>query len=206
MADISFDEIQTIYDELVIPFYKVKRDMYVPGEQRRQENDAEHSWSLAFVAFMLAPSIDKSLDMPKTVLYAITHDLVEIYSGDTSVWAPSKEHESKEQREAAALNTITKKFKSHPQLAKYLMNYQKKADPEACFIYALDKFHNWMTVLQGKDAYYSKYNKIEKSVVDEKLAAQQLKAATHPKVGRYFNEIIKTYNKHPEYFYERTSK
>jgi 5'-deoxynucleotidase YfbR-like HD superfamily hydrolase len=201
MPKPSFADIQRIYEELVIPFYKIKRDMYIPAEDGRQENDAEHSWSLALMVFMLAPRIDPAVDMPKAVLYAITHDLIEIHSGDTSVWAPQQDHDSKQERESAALAKMAANFKDFDSLQEYLANYQAKADKEACFVYALDKFHNWMTVLMGKDAYYSKYNKIPMEKARQKMLSQRQKAAVHPVVARYFDQIIKAFDEHPEYFY-----
>src|SRR3990167_11048156 len=151
MGKPDLKEIQRIFDVLVLPFYTLKRDMYVPGEGDRLENDAEHSWSLAFMAFMLAPVIDKKLDPQKTVTYAIIHDLTEIHAGDTSVWESDEIHASKEKREVRSLDKIKQDFADYPHLAKYLDGYARKSDAEAKFVYALDKFHNWMTASSGGD-------------------------------------------------------
>src|SRR3989304_4436114 len=138
MRKTTLSDIHKIFNELVLPFYGLKRDMFIPGEGDRAENDAEHSWSLAFMAFMLAPVIDKKLDMQRAVTYAIIHDLAEIHAGGTSVWAHHKHHTSKETREELSLEKIKLDFSDYPHLVKYLADYRHKTDPEARFVYALD--------------------------------------------------------------------
>ncbi|MBF7096363.1 HD domain-containing protein [Alkalibacter mobilis] len=53
-------------------------------EDRRNENDAEHSWHLSMMALLLREHfIDPNVDLLKSVKMTIIHDLVEIYAGDT---------------------------------------------------------------------------------------------------------------------------
>ena len=186
---------------MVLPFYAIKRDMYVPTEGNRAENDAEHSWSLAFMAFMLAPAIDKKLDVQKAVTYAIIHDLAEIHAGDTSVWAPEKDHASKDRREEVSLGKIKSDFANYPHLIKSLGDYRVKADAEAKFIYALDKFHNWLTGASGGGAFFKQHRKITKAQTDKRLKIARTKAYKHPKVGEYFDELVEYFDHHPEFFY-----
>lgn len=49
----------------------------------RRENDAEHSWSLAIMAFLFAEYVDENIDLLKVIKMVLIHDLVEIYAGDT---------------------------------------------------------------------------------------------------------------------------
>lgn len=194
-------EIQRIFGELVLPFYGIKRDMYVPSENDRAENDAEHSWSLAFMTFMLAPKVDIKLDVHRAVTYAIIHDLIEIYAGDTSVWGDHEERSSKEKREQDAFEKIKSEFRGYPHLLDSLDAYRNKSVPEAKFVYALDKFHNWLTAYSGGDYYYKKLRKMTKAEVEEKLAEARPKAHTHPQIGKYYDELMKAFKKHPEFFY-----
>ncbi|MCX7774142.1 MAG: HD domain-containing protein [Clostridia bacterium] len=50
----------------------------------RRENDAEHSWHLALMAFLLSEhSKEADIDLLKVIKMCIIHDLVEIDAGDT---------------------------------------------------------------------------------------------------------------------------
>jgi 5'-deoxynucleotidase YfbR-like HD superfamily hydrolase len=201
MSKLSLSQIQKIFDELIVPFYLIERDMFVPNKEERAENDAEHSWSLAFMAFMLAPKIDKTINVEKAVVYAVVHDLVEIHAGDTSAWAPKRDHDSKQSRERIAQEKIISDFMDFSHLGKYLTNYHSHSDNESRFIYALDKFMNWLTVYSCGDYYYKRRNKITQEAANKKLEATRKKAYEHPGVGLYFDKLIKVINNHPEYFY-----
>jgi 5'-deoxynucleotidase YfbR-like HD superfamily hydrolase len=201
MKQPDLREVQRIFDELVFPFYGVKRDMYVPTEGNRSENDAEHSWSLAFMALMLTPKIDCKLDVQKVVTYAIIHDLNEIYAGDTSVWAKSEDRSTKQDREEASMEKIKLDFLEYPHLLKYLLDYRKRVDSEAKFVYALDKFHNWLTAYSGGYFKYKKVKKITQEQALKKLAEARPKAFIHPEVGKYFDDLIEAFKQRPEFFY-----
>src|SRR5438874_2443476 len=110
MPKPNFDEIRKFVRELVLPFYQLERDLSLPIQNHRNETDAEHSWSLALIAIALAPHIDPALDVNKACTFAIVHDLVEVYAGDTSVWAADEHHATKHGREVAALEQIKKRF------------------------------------------------------------------------------------------------
>lgn len=53
------------------------------GDKSRHENDAEHSWHLGIMAFMLSEYVDKDVDVNKVMKMVLIHDLIEIYAGDT---------------------------------------------------------------------------------------------------------------------------
>ena len=66
----------------------------------RKENDAEHSWHLAVMAFLLAEHAQEPVDVLKVVKMVLIHDLVEIDAGDTYAYDPSG-NASKRERELA---------------------------------------------------------------------------------------------------------
>ena len=49
----------------------------------RSENDAEHSWHMAIMAYLLKEYANDDVDIAKVMLMCLIHDLVEIYAGDT---------------------------------------------------------------------------------------------------------------------------
>jgi len=54
-----------------------------PAHLDRQENSAEHSWSLAIMAILFADLSDEPVRLEKVLELVAVHDLVEIHAGDT---------------------------------------------------------------------------------------------------------------------------
>lgn len=76
---------------------------------KKIENDTEHSYQLAMVAWFLIEQDKLKLNKEKCFMYALSHDLVEIYAGDT--FAFDKKHNlSKQKREKGALTKIKKRL------------------------------------------------------------------------------------------------
>lgn len=71
----------------------------------RRENDAEHSWSLAIMAFLFAEYMEDDVDILKVMKMVLIHDLVEIYAGDTFCFDVVG-MEDKEEREQASADKI----------------------------------------------------------------------------------------------------
>lgn len=53
----------------------------------RYENSAEHSWQIALLAMSLAPYAPKNIDIQHVVAMLLVHDIGEIDTGDTIVFA-----------------------------------------------------------------------------------------------------------------------
>ena len=49
----------------------------------RQENDAEHSWHIAMMIYLLKEYANEEFDVAKAMMIALIHDVVEIDAGDT---------------------------------------------------------------------------------------------------------------------------
>ena len=49
----------------------------------RRENDAEHAWHMAIMAYLLQEYSNEKIDVAKMMLMLLIHDLVEIDAGDT---------------------------------------------------------------------------------------------------------------------------
>ena len=49
----------------------------------RNENDAEHSWHMAIMAYLLREYANEKVDIAKVMLMCLMHDIVEIDAGDT---------------------------------------------------------------------------------------------------------------------------
>ena len=49
----------------------------------RQENDAEHAWHMAMMIYLLREYANEPIDLAKTMMMTLIHDIVEIDAGDT---------------------------------------------------------------------------------------------------------------------------
>ena len=49
----------------------------------RKENDAEHAWHMAIMAYILREYANEKVDITKVMLMCLIHDIVEIDAGDT---------------------------------------------------------------------------------------------------------------------------
>ena len=71
----------------------------------RNENDAEHAWHMAIMAFVLQEYANETVDVLRVMKMVLMHDLVEIYAGDTYAYDESGK-ETQRERELAAAERI----------------------------------------------------------------------------------------------------
>lgn len=204
MAKPTHDHIEKLIRTLVLPFYHIKRDMPLPIGERRWENDAEHSWSLALVACALAPEVDSSLDVGKVCQFAVAHDLVEVYADDTSTFASEEQLATKAEREEQALRQIAKEFAHFPWIVQTIEEYERKDTNEARFVYALDKYIAvaYDYIDEGKlfrecSVTLAEYNK--------SLETHRVKAQSHPIIAEYYEAVRSLLDAHPEFFHQDAS-
>lgn len=67
----------------------------------RKENDAEHGWHMAIMAYLLREYANEEVDITKVILMCLIHDLVEIDAGDTYAYDPAALATQKAREEAA---------------------------------------------------------------------------------------------------------
>lgn len=200
MGKPTLDEISQIVIDVVLPFYAIERDMPLPVGNRRDENDAEHSWSLALLCCALAPHIDDKLDVGKIAQFAIVHDLVELGAGDTSVWDDEAALASKEAREMAALEELAVQFSHFPWIADTIREYEQKTSAEVNFVWATDKLLALLIRFIDRGRYY-----LEEGITKERFLAGLVRSKTvahkHPEIGQYYDELLALFAEHPDYFY-----
>ncbi len=67
----------------------------------RKENDAEHAWHMAIMAYLLREYSNEEIDIAKTMLMCLIHDIVEIDAGDTYAYDEEGLKTQKERENAA---------------------------------------------------------------------------------------------------------
>lgn len=129
------------FSKIVNKLQGVERVVRVPETERR-ENDVEHSYHLAMLAWYIADSNNLSLDKNLLLRYSLVHDFVEVYAGDTYIYSKNAhDHESKKEREESARIRIENEFPEFKELHETIFEYEKQESDESRFVYVLDKLH-----------------------------------------------------------------
>lgn len=105
------------------------------------ESDTDHTVMLGLIACAVAAELDPTLNVGTVAQYALIHDLVEAYAGDTNTFGGITEDilRLKEEREHAALLRIEAELTHLPWVARTIRAYESLEDREARFIKTLDK-------------------------------------------------------------------
>ncbi|AOZ49124.1 HD domain-containing protein [Chromobacterium vaccinii] len=106
----------------------------------RYENSAEHSWQIALLASSLAPYAVEAVDMDRVVAMLLVHDIGEIETGDTIVYAEG----GWEERKAQELACVTRIFGMLPteqgqRLLALWNEFEAAETAEARFAHAADR-------------------------------------------------------------------
>lgn len=142
-SDIEPSSIQAIMDlaRLALDFGRVDRVTCHP-DGMTPESDTDHTVMLGLVACAFAARFAPELDLGKVAQFALVHDLVETYAGDTPTAhiMSDADHASKEEREAAALARIREEFDAELSwVGETIDAYESLATPEARFVKVMDK-------------------------------------------------------------------
>lgn len=116
----------------------------------RRESTAEHSWRLALLAGLLAPSF--GVDTGRAMMMCLIHDLGELYMGDISaILSPDEleKHTAEEQDVRRVLSLLPKGQKD--ELLSLWQEYNDVSTPEARLVKALDKAETILQHNQGQN-------------------------------------------------------
>lgn len=105
------------------------------------ESDTDHTVMLGLCACAIASSYAPHLNLGKIAQFALVHDLVEAYAGDTSTINISDElRKKKDEKEHEAFLRIKSEFEGvFPWIHTTIEEYETLASEEAKFIKTLDK-------------------------------------------------------------------
>lgn len=170
---------------LLLAFSQIDRGVYRRhGDGYINETDTEHSYNLAMSAWFLAPYFPK-LDRDLLIRYSLVHDLVEVHAGDTNVYAPAHIIATKHARETAAAEKLHADWADFPDMHDLIKRYEERTDPEARFVYALDKIMPIMQIYLN-DGHTWKVAGITAARLD---AVKADKVALSPEIKPYYDEL-----------------
>ena len=107
----------------------------------RNENDAEHAWQMAIMAYLLQEYSNEPVDVARVMLMCLIHDLVEIDSGDTYAYDEEALKTQKQREEKAKERVFSLLPKEQKQdLMSIFDEFEENETPEAKFAHAMDNF------------------------------------------------------------------
>lgn len=111
----------------------------------RNENDAEHSWHMAVMAYLLREYANEEVDIAKVMLMCLIHDLVEIDAGDTYAY-DAEGIETQKAREDAAKERIFSILpeEQRDELTALFDEFEAYETAESKFAHAMDNFQPLM--------------------------------------------------------------
>lgn len=189
-----FKDLKFIFD-LTYKYRAIDRDMYYPG-QERPENDAEHTFQLALVAWHLIESKKLPLDQAKVFKLCLAHDLVEVHSGDVPLWGATG-HDEKAEREKAAWLKLKEELSPNAEIAGAIEEYKARETDEAKFVYALDKLLPCTNQIYIEGRVW-KDHQVKLQPVIEK---HEKFAPICPYLSEYFYSIIEILKADPEKYF-----
>jgi len=105
----------------------------------RNENDAEHAWHMALMAYLLREHANEVVDITKVMLMCLIHDIVEIDAGDTYAYDPEGLKTQKEREEKAKERIFSLLPKDQKEeLIALFDEFEAYESPEAKFAHAMD--------------------------------------------------------------------
>lgn len=116
----------------------VFRQTHLSGGGRR-ENDAEHSWHMALMAYLLKEYANEEIDVSRVMLMCLIHDIVEIDAGDTYAY-DADALKTQKQREEKAKERIFSILPGEQgaELAALFDEFEACETAESKFAHAMD--------------------------------------------------------------------
>ena len=127
--------------EFVLEIDKEKnifRQTHLSG-QGRNENDAEHAWHMAIMAYLLREYANERVNIERVMIMCLIHDIVEIDAGDTYAY-DAEGLKTQKAREDAAKERIFSLLpdEQKEELTALFDEFEAYETPESKFAHSMD--------------------------------------------------------------------
>ena len=122
----------------------ILRQTHLSGHGRR-ENDAEHAWHMAIMAYILKEYSNEPIDIARVMLMCLIHDIVEIDAGDTYAY-DAENLKSQKAREDVAKDRIFSLLpkEQKEELIQLFDEFEAFQTAESKFAHAMDNLQPLM--------------------------------------------------------------
>lgn len=164
----------------------ILRQTHLSGHGRR-ENDAEHAWHMAIMIYLLKEYANEPIDLAKTMVMALIHDIVEIDAGDTYAY-DDKGLESQKEREEKAADRIFGLLPEdqRKELRALFAEFEAYETPEAKFARAMDNFQPLLLNDANEGGDWKEHN-VTRSKIMTRHSKTSLGSAW---IGQYSKELV----------------
>ena len=109
------------------------------ADKSRRETDAEHSWHMAVMAYLLREYANEQVDISRVMLMCLIHDLVEIDAGDTYAY-DTENQKTRKEREDKAKDRIFSLLpdEQKAEFTALFEEFETNETAEARFAHAMD--------------------------------------------------------------------
>lgn len=122
----------------------ILRQTHLSGHGRN-ENDAEHAWHMAIMAYLLREYSNEPVDITRVMLMCLIHDVVEIDAGDTYSYDEEGKKTQKAREEAAKERIYSLLPEDQKEeLAAIFDEFEESKTPESKFAHAMDNLQPLM--------------------------------------------------------------
>lgn len=135
----------------------------------RNENDAEHSWHLAIMAFILSEHANEPVDILKVVKMLLIHDVVEIDAGDIFLYDSVLNHTNTlaEQKAAERIFGLLPAEQAKEYIAIW-EEFEDSKTPEAKFARAMDRLEPLLQNVSNNGGTWKEFNVSYEQVIGKK--------------------------------------
>lgn len=115
------------------------------SDHGRNENDAEHAWHMAIMAYLLREYSNEPIDITRVMIMCLIHDVVEIDAGDTYCYDPEamKTQQAREEAAKERIYSILPVDQKEEMMALF-DEFEANVTPEARFAHAMDNLQPLM--------------------------------------------------------------
>lgn len=111
----------------------------------RNENDAEHAWHMAIMAYLLREYSNEPVEITRVMLMCLIHDVVEIDAGDTYAYDEEGKKTQKAREEAAKERIYSLLPEDQKEeLAAIFDEFEESKTSESKFAHAMDNLQPLM--------------------------------------------------------------
>lgn len=132
----------------ILPWRSIRKNIlrqtHLSGHGRN-ENDAEHAWHMAIMAYLLREYSNEPVDITRVMLMCLIHDVVEIDAGDTYAYDEEGKKTQKAREEAAKERIYSLLPEDQKEeLAAIFDEFEESKTPESKFAHAMDNLQPLM--------------------------------------------------------------
>jgi len=148
----------------------LRRNMTV--DRSRYENSAEHSWHVATMALVLSEYADQDIEVARVLKMLLLHDVVEIYAGDTWLYATEDGQQRKESEAAVKLFAMLPEDQGRRMLELW-EEFESGVTAEASFARAIDALQPLLNHLASGSAESDEKKPLLADVLERKQVIAQ---------------------------------